>query len=278
MLKKLIQSAFRPATASDGAASVGQDRAEAQRSSWPSLPAEPPPRVSPRWTYSADGFATTHNAAFLADPRFQLAYQTGVDSGHRICAPENLHIEWRVYVCCWAAEQALRLSGDFVECGVSTGIVSRAVASYIDFRRCKDRRFWLIDTFEGIPIDQASDAERQLSISKNARHYFDCSADVQAHFASMPDVKVIKGRVPDVLPGLAIGPVAYLHIDMNIAAPEVAASAHFWDKLVRGGLIVYDDYASLAHVEQKIALDKFAQSRGVAILSMPTGQGLLVKT
>ena len=269
MLKKLISSALRSAPSP----AVQPPVAQAEP---PLSPVPAPAEKTPRWTYSADGFATTHNATFLGDPRFRAAYGAGVDSGHRICAPKDLHIEWRVYVCCWAAEHALRLQGDFVECGVSTGIVSRAVTRYVDFGAC-DRKFWLIDTYEGIPLEQASPSERKLAQSKNERHYFDCSAEVRTHFASMANVVVVKGRVPDVLSSLAIDRVAYLHIDMNIAAPEVAAAEHFWDRLVCGAVVVLDDYGSLAHVEQKAALDEFARARGVGILTLPTGQGLLIR-
>jgi O-methyltransferase len=93
----------------------------------------------------------------------------------------------------------------------------------------------------------------------------------------MGNVEVIKGRVPDVLSSLAIDRVAYLHIDMNIAAPEVAAAEHFWDRLVSGAVVVLDDYGSMAHVEQKMGLDEFARARGVTILTLPTGQGLLIR-
>ena len=71
--------------------------------------------------------------------------------------------------------------------------------------------------------------------------------------------------------------LAYLHIDMNIAYPEVEASRRLWDRMTRGGVVVYDDYASPAHAEQKRALDAFAAERGVEILSLPTGQGLLLR-
>lgn len=262
MLKKLLRSALRAPLAESAVGLPARVESSAP---------------SPRWTYSADGFATTHAADFLADARFRTAYRLGIESGHRICAPADLHIEWRVYVCCWAAEHALRLAGDFVECGVSTGIVSRAVVAYVDFGM-RNRRFWLIDTFEGIPLDQATQTERSLAVSKNERHYFDCSADVREHFAPLRNVEVIKGRVPEVLSTLNIGQIAYLHIDMNIAAPEVAAAEHFWERLVRGAVVVFDDYGSLAHVAQKTALDEFAHRRGVSILSLPTGQGLLIKS
>lgn len=241
----------------------------------------PPPATVPTpprsaFTYAADGLFTTHNAAFLADPRFVESYQLGAASGHRICAPEDLHIEWRVYVCCWAAQHALKLGGDFVECGVSTGIVSRAVAHYTDFGR-RAATFWLVDTFAGIPLEQANDTERLLAESKNARHYFDSYADVCQHFQRYGNVRVIKGRVPEALSEVRADRISYLHIDMNIAEPEIAAMDVLWDRLTPGGVVVLDDYGSLAHKDQKVAHDAFAASRGVAVLTLPTGQGLLLK-
>ncbi|MBY0268890.1 MAG: TylF/MycF family methyltransferase [Burkholderiales bacterium] len=229
-----------------------------------------------KFTFAADGLQTVHNAGFLDDTRFRESYALGANSGHRICAPADLHIEWRVYICCWAAQHGLKLRGDFVECGVSTGIVSRAVAHYVDFGR-QQKRYWLIDTFDGIPLQQASAAELSLARSKNDRHYYDCYPDVKAHFSRYGNVEVIKGRVPEILDNLDIAAVAFLHIDMNIAEPEVQAMRHFWDKLTPGAAVVFDDYASMAHQAQKAALDAFAASRGFAILSLPTGQGLALK-
>lgn len=229
------------------------------------------------YTFAADGLQTVHNAGFLNDARFRESYALGADSGHRICAPADLHIEWRVYICCWAAQHGLGLRGDFVECGVSTGIVSRAVAHYVNFGQ-QQKRYWLIDTFDGIPLQQASAAELSLAQSKNNRHYYDCHQDVKQHFSRYGNVEVIKGRVPEILDTLDIPAVAFLHIDMNIAEPEVQAIRHFWDKLTPGAAVVFDDYASMAHQEQKAALDNFAASRGFAILSLPTGQGLALKS
>ncbi len=230
----------------------------------------------PRFTYGADGLYTVHSAEFLNDPSFKESYRLGAESGHRICPPEDLHIEWRVYVCCWAARHACKLEGDFVECGVSTGIVSRAVANYVDFGSLP-RRFWLVDTFEGIPIDQANDQERKLAASKNSRHYFNCFDEVRAHFSKYTNIEVVRGRVPEILPQVHASQVSYLHIDMNIAEPEIAAMEHFWSRLTPGAIVVLDDYGSLAHSEQRVAHDRFAQAKGVSILSLPTGQGLLIK-
>ncbi|KPK09091.1 MAG: hypothetical protein AMJ64_01450 [Betaproteobacteria bacterium SG8_39] len=230
----------------------------------------------PPYSYNADGLATVHDASFLADPRFRDAYRSGAHSGHRICPPEQLHIEWRVYVCCWAAKHAAQLPGDFAECGVSTGVVSLAVCHYVGFEKLP-KTFWLFDTYGGIPEEQVSDAERPLALSKNQRHYFDSYDLVKKNFAAYPNVRLVRGQLPEALEESAPGALAYLHIDMNIAYPEVEASRRLWDRVTRGGVVVYDDYASPAHAEQKRALDAFAAERGVEILSLPTGQGLLLR-
>ena len=233
-------------------------------------------RLLAPYTFNADGLATVHDASFLRDERFNAAYAAGVRTGHRITAPEKLHIEWRVYLCCWAGRHAARIPGDFVECGVSTGIVSMAVCRYTEFQR-QDKRFWLFDTFSGIPEEQALPAEIGLAQSKNRRHYFDSYDVVRRNFADYPNVRVVKGRVPETLAAAELSRIAYLHIDMNIAYPEVEASRALWDRISPGGVVIYDDYASVAHAPQKQALDAFAAEKGVEILSLPTGQGLLVK-
>ena len=44
-----------------------------------------------------------------------------------------------------------------------------------------------------------------------------------------------------------------------------------------GAAIVLDDYGWFKHIEQKRAFDDFASRRGVQVLSLPTGQGLILK-
>jgi O-methyltransferase len=233
-------------------------------------------------TYDADHLVVYHKSVdFLDDPRFQAAYRRGMDSGHHICRPrgstEDLHIEWRIHVVLWAATLATRLPGDFVECGVNTGMNSLAVCEYVDFNST-GKTFWLFDTFEGIPDEQISDVERALGrAEENAVLYSDCFAIAQENFAPYPRARLVRGKVPGTLPTVPIADVAYLSLDMNIAAPERAALEFFWDKLVPGAPVVLDDYGWLGYRPQKETVDEFAAARGVPVLALPTGQGLIMK-
>jgi O-methyltransferase len=70
--------------------------------------------------------------------------------------------------------------------------------------------------------------------------------------------------------------VCYLHLDMNITAPEIAA-LEFFDKLVPGGVILSDDYNWAVHIGQKKALDAFAARAGTMVIPLPTTQGIMIK-
>lgn len=239
------------------------------------------------FTYEKDGLVTWTNSDFCVDPRFLASYNLGA-STLSIFDPEKArkfqYGEWRVYICCWAAEHAKNLSGDFVECGVNSGFLSRAVMNYIDFKAMNDRRFYLFDTFRGIPIEQLSESEIGLGIKdRNDELYdHDIYEQVKTKFSEFDNAVLIQGVVPDSLAQAQIEKVCYLSIDMNCSFPELQALEYFWDKLVPGALIVLDDYGFSAnqtgYINQKLAIDSFAIRNSVSVLCLPTGQGLIVKS
>jgi len=232
--------------------------------------------------YNHDGMKLYgKNTSFLDDQEFINAYKTGMNSGHHIGRSKgsqiDIHIEWRVHIACWAAKHALRLPGDFVECGVNTGIVSLAVCEFTNFNST-GKSFLLFDTFNGIPEDQMSEGERPSRLEENSSHYSECFELGLRNFASFPKAKLIRGKVPDTLTEVPIDRVSYLHLDMNIAAPEIAAMEFFWDKLVTGAVVLLDDYGWQHYEEQYKAMNNFVAKHNVGIATLPTGQGLLIKT
>ena len=231
----------------------------------------PPPAVpAPAWTYAGDGFATLHRAPFLTDPRFRRAYAHAKAIG----AWHGADIEWRAYTVCWAAQKARGLDGDFVECGVDRGGFSRAAMDYVRFETLAPRRFFLIDTYAGIPEETlVGDPNRDLLASRYEESY----EHVLRTFAEFPNAVVVRGTVPGILPEVASEKVCYLCIDLNTVDASIAAVEYFWDRLVSGAPVVLDDYGQTFFAGMGDAFDDFARARGVEILSLPTGQGLLFK-
>jgi len=231
-----------------------------------------------QYSYNGSGLrAFGKTTDFLADERFGRALARGLSSGGKKLG----HIDdnrWIVHVALWAATQAARLPGDFVECGVDTGLLSRAVCEWLDFNRL-DKDFWLFDTFRGIPEEQMTEAERTgIGGWHNRESYEECFDRARQNFAPWPRCRLVRGAVPATL--AAFPPdrrVAYLSIDMNIVLPELAALAFFWNRLVPGAVVLLDDYGWATHRAQREAFDAFARDRGAMILSVPTGQGILIR-
>jgi O-methyltransferase len=235
---------------------------------------EPPP------SFDADGLKTwSKNIGFLTDPRFLSAYKRGFNSGHKWYRPDGTpihNIQWRVAVTCWAGAHGAQLPGDFVECGVNTGIYSLAICEYVSFNAL-DKKFYLYDTFNGMPEGQMTAHELIIHQGRNERLYPECYDIARENFAPFPNAHLVRGKIPDTLSSVSIDRVAYLSIDMNLAYPEKAALQYFWPKLATGAVVVFDDYAWAGCQEQKEAHDAFATSQGTEILTLPTGQGLLIK-
>ena len=107
--------------------------------------------------------------------------------------------------------------------------------------------------------------------------YPDVADVARANFADKPYARIVEGTVPETLGAFTGTKVAYLHIDMNAAYPEVEALRFFWNYLTPGALVVFDDYGFPRHRAQRRALDDVAASLGVEIMMLPTCQGIVVK-
>ena len=228
--------------------------------------------------YADDGLLTMHGDQFRRDPDFQAAYARGIQATHGI----DPRFEWRAHIALWAASRALRVPGDFVECGVNAGFISSAIMHRLNWRSV-DRRFFLVDTFSGPVLSQYSANEVGRGRRKLAEEAFAAGAYVTdldrivANYSEWPNAVVVRGAVPEVLPALDISNVAFLHIDMNCAYPEQAALEFFWDRLSPGALVLFDDYSYFGHDCQNQAISETARRLGAEVLSLPTGQGLIMR-
>jgi len=218
-------------------------------------------------TYSEDGLITIHNSDFIHDPEFIDAYKQA------LLQQSNTRIRWRAHVTQWAGYHAKKLEGDFVECGVNRAFLSTSVMAYVDFCSMPNRRFFLFDTYNGLVKELISDIDK----AAHRNRYEDCYEFVKEKFKDKPNVILVRGAVPDSLLTVEINKVAYLSIDMNCTKPEIDALIYFWPKLTNGAVVILDDYGFSGHEAQKDGADEFAASVGVKVLTLPTGQGIILK-
>ncbi len=232
----------------------------------------------PDTPYEQDGLRSVHNHDFMRDEGFLRSYQRGV-----VAAGEDYRWHWRVHVGLWAAHTAHMLEGDFVECGVNRGFLSSSIMESLDWDKL-GKTFYLLDTFHGLSPSVVSPGmygERELLRNEqNIENgfYTDDFSSVEKNFSSWKNIRLVKGVIPESLSEVSATSLAFLHLDLNCAPPEVAAFDYFWPKLVHGGIVLFDDYAYCGYEGQKYAMDRCVEKYETKILSLPTGQGLLIKT
>lgn len=219
--------------------------------------------------YVGDGLATwLKTLPFDRDDRFQE-----IARRHAALLP-IANWSWNLTTVLWAVQQTQSVPGDFVELGVFKGHTTLFCAEYVDFATWP-RQWWLYDTFDGIPEDQQSPGWAAINegLYRGSFSY----EEVAERFAHLPNIKVIKGRVPEILHEGSPGQVAFMHVDMNNAPAEIAALELFFDRLSPGGIVVFDDYCWQSARTQYQAEKAWFDARGLHVLAMPTGQGVFVK-
>jgi hypothetical protein len=176
-------------------------------------------------------------------------------------------IVWRTVTLAWAARQALRVEGDFVECGCYKGTTARIIYDVAKLAT-SDRRFFLYDLFEG------AEGVAQHAMPE---HGPQLENQVRARFDGLDNVVITRGPVPATLEQASPQRIAFMHIDMNNVAAEIGALDELFQRVTPGGVVVLDDYGWIAYQAQQAAERDWFASRGYVVLELPTGQGLVIR-
>jgi len=234
-------------------------------------------RRQKRGVYEEDAIKIgNRNLSFLSDPRFAAAWAS-VEAAFKRTGDYLPEVRWRLLICLQAARIALNAEGDFVECGTNLGIFSNAICHDLDFGKL-NRRFFLFDTFAGIPAEGLTEEERKRTVHLNDGTYSDCFAKVKKTFENYTNVELVRGKLPDTLSAVEGKRIAFLSIDLNSATYEMQVMRRLWDQLSASAVVVVDDYGFKRHEAQYDAWNEFSARSGAPIIYSPTGQGIIFKS
>jgi O-methyltransferase len=104
----------------------------------------------------------------------------------------------------------------------------------------------------------------------------DIYENVKHRFSMYPSVELIRGIVPEVLTKIPSTQVAYLAIDMNSSEPELKTLEFFYPKIVKGGIIYFDDYGWSYPALRKV-IDEFFSTKPETLLHFPSGNSIVIK-
>ena len=183
----------------------------------------------------------------------------------------------------------LDVPGDVVECGVfkGAGVMTWLKLLHI-YAPGSHRRVVGFDTFDAFALPSDADDASSVAafVRESAHEGTDPAALVQAAAAAgidpsrlelvAGDIRTSAADYASANPGFRI---ALLHLDLDLGAPTFAALQALWPRVVRGGVVLFDEYA-VPRWSESDGVDRFLESTGLRLRALPharTPTALLVK-
>jgi O-methyltransferase len=242
-----------------------------------------PPRDLPRRLLAGSGYfhfrtwlagrGTTIPDAHLYQPLFSPWHGTPEFAEHdRAIRKHTLVSRDRCFVLWRTLQQALRLPGDVVECGVFRGGTALLEARTLAGMGAAGRQLHLFDSFQGVAEEVSP--EESFCPGQFGRT---SAAHVRQLLAEYPFVRLHVGFVPDTFVGLELDQVAWAHVDLDLYEPIRDAIAYLYPRLVPGGFLIFDDYGFPSCPGARRAVDEAFADKPEVPLCLPTGQCLVIK-
>ncbi len=167
---------------------------------------------------------------------------------------------------CEIYKMILGLPGDVAEFGVYKGSSFISFLSFREyFEHSESRKFFGFDVFGKFPDNLELESDRALAktfedvgdgISKEDLDQYLSQKNIQNY-------ELIEGDILKTLPNfIKNNPerrFSLIHVDVDVYEPTPCILEHLWDRTVRGGIIVFDDYG-IIEGETK-AVDEFLKSK-----------------
>lgn len=188
----------------------------------------------------------------IGGQRFLDMYRDAMQATGTVVTPFNLfqRFDTRAQLCRYL-DATLDVPGHRAECGAYRGATALLLCRALRARRPEfdGAGMHLIDSFSGtsrnveedlIPVRDAEGGTRRAEFFQQGKTDASEQAVRSLFAAEFPGARVHAGWIPQVFSALPDGPWAYVHLDVTLFEPTLAALEHFHPRLSRGGVILCD--------------------------------------
>lgn len=182
---------------------------------------------------------------------------------------------YMLYQAIWNVRHLSANGVSMAEVGVYRGGGTYFIASVVNKMFENRPTIHAFDTFEGHPDDICPAVDVDHWPGKFSDTAF---ADVQSYLAGFANVKLHKGRFQDCCAEVSGEKFCFVHVDVDIFSATRAGLDFFADRLLKGGIMLVDDYGFTTCKGAKQAVDSFIEDRTNFIkLHLDTGQCVLIR-
>jgi hypothetical protein len=172
----------------------------------------------------------------------------------------------------------LTVNTDIAECGCWKGLSAYQLAYLLKIENFKNK-FYLFDSFEGLSEFKDEDLkDNKVSSPEKRKKEFACSLSiVKDNLREYSFIEYKKGWIPEKFKDVEETSFSFVHIDVDLYQPIKDSLEFFYPKIIKGGVIVLDDYGYLTFPGAKQAVDEFVKGKSDFFMSLPSGAAFIVK-
>ena len=162
------------------------------------------------------------------------------------------------------------------ELGCWRGLSSYQIAYHIKGNNFKST-FHIFDSFEGLSEIESID---EIKNNIDRRKYFACDIDiVKRNLSDFDFIKYYKGWIPDRFDEVKDEMFSFVHIDLDLYQPIYDSIEFFYPRLIKNGVMVFDDYGCIDFPGAKKAVDAYLKKiNNPFFIPLPSGQAFLMKS
>ena len=168
----------------------------------------------------------------------------------------------------------LKLPGDVLEFGVYKG---SSLIQFLSFREYyehfESRSIVGFDAYGKFPDDVKLDSDKSFinRFERGGHGISESDLDMFLKKKNFSNYSLVNGDIlntlPDYLKNNPAKRFSLIHIDVDVYEPTKCILENTWDKIVKGGIIVLDDYL-LVEGETK-AVEEFIHNKNISIQKLP---------
>lgn len=172
----------------------------------------------------------------------------------------------KLYYMSQFVEHSLNLPGDFFEAGTGSGGSTLFMGQRLKQAKIP-KLLWTLDTFAGYEgINPAKDPKYMH------RGDIRCASVEQVRILLteiIDAVRIVAGTIPSTLEEVKTTQISFAYIDVNLYDPTYAATRFCLERLVPGGIILFDDYSWPQTYGVREAIDRACAETGQRVICIP---------
>ena len=205
---------------------------------------------------------------FGFDPAREWEYENGFYLTSHVTRLAKAIAQYELY------KTILHLPGHVVECGVYKGVSLVRLATYREMLESSySRKLLAFDIFGKFPKrENVFDTRFIAAFEQSGGDGISANElrRVLKHKA-LPNVELVEGDVLETVPAYRQQhpelKIALLHLDVSVYEPSLVCLRELYDCVVKGGLVVLDDFATVAGETR--AIDEFFADKDVQFEKLP---------